>query len=229
MSLFRADLLKYYRIDCGSEHPPLRRRAKLWLTNLGLHCVAVYRLSRHSHAALDRGNWLYLPIVLLCEILVFLIRFFHHVDVFAANIGPGFYIGHVGTIYVGRCRIGANFSITHNVTLGVGSTGPVHGLPTVEDNVWIGSGSILYGSIRVGEGVTVNCGSVLSRSVPGHCLVGGNPARVILKSHDNAALLGGPLPESEPQHESQPEPPPRSLGPVPALIAYPSNTTLANA
>jgi serine O-acetyltransferase len=223
LRLFKADLQKYYRIECGTDRPPFRRKLKLWFTNFGLHCVAVYRLGRFSRACMARGNWLCLPLLLIYEVLAYLIRFFHHVDVFAASIGPGFYIGHVGTIYVGRCRIGENFSITHNVTLGVGSTGPVHGLPTVGNNVWVGTGSVLYGHITVGSGVTVNCGSVLSRSVPDRCLVGGNPARVILKNHDNAGLFGVPVsaPAAAVEHIEDIAPadtPPLPEAPEPALM-----------
>jgi serine O-acetyltransferase len=192
LGYFASDLKKYYRIECGSETPPLARKLKVWTLNLGLHCVAVYRLGRVTRAALLRRHWHWLPLHFLYEALAFLIRFFHHVDIFAARVGPGFYIGHVGTIYVGRCRIGANFSLTHNVTVGVGNSGSVHGLPVVGDDVWIGTGSIVYGNIRVGSGVTVNSGSVLSRSVPDHCLVGGNPARMILRNHSNVALFGSP-------------------------------------
>lgn len=188
---FRADLRKYYLIECGAEAPPWRRRLKLWALNLGFHCVAVYRLGRFCRAALESGFWPILPCLLLYEALAFLMRFFHHVDIFAADIGPGLYLGHVGTIYVGRCRVGANFSLTHNVTIGLGSSGTGHGLPELGDNVWIGSGSTLFGRIRIGDGVAINCGTVLSRSLPARCLAGGNPGRVILASYDNAPLFAG--------------------------------------
>lgn len=190
LSDFRIDLMKYYRIEFGTERPDFRKRFKLCAGNFGFHCVAVYRLGRFVRSQLRKGRASALPLCVVYEILAFAMRFFHHVDVFAASIGPGFYIGHVGTIYIGRCRVGANFSVTHNVTVGMGGTGAVHGIPAVGDDVWIGSGSVLFGRIHVGSGVTVNCGSVLSRSVPDRCLVGGNPARVILRNHDNAALFG---------------------------------------
>jgi serine O-acetyltransferase len=195
---FSADLDKYYRIDLGSARPRLRRRAKLWLTHFGLHCVAVYRLGRAARGMLRRGNPAGLPLYAGYEVLCFLVKLVHHVDIFSAEIGPGFYIGHAGTIYVGRTRIGPNFSLTHNVTVGVGVSGGPGGLPRIGRDVWIGAGSILYGRIEIGDGVTVNGGTVLSRSVPAHCLVGGNPGRIMLRNYDNSGLFGTPRIASTP-------------------------------
>ncbi|HWG32555.1 MAG TPA: hypothetical protein VN650_00210 [Gemmatimonadaceae bacterium] len=110
---------------------------------------------------------------------------------FAASIGPGFYIGHLGTIYVGRCEVGANFSLTHNVTLGVGGRGAVRGLPRIGDNVWLGTGTIVFGDIAIGDGVAVMSGSIVSFNIPRRSLVGGNPARVLLRGYDNSTLFGG--------------------------------------
>jgi serine O-acetyltransferase len=189
---FRADLEKYYRIDLRSARPGLRRRAKLWLTHFGLHCVAVYRMGRAARALVRRGNPAGLPLYAAYEVLCYLVKMVHHVDIFSADIGPGLYIGHVGTIYVGRTRVGPNLSITHNVTVGVGVSGGPGGLPRIGRDVWIGAGSILYGQIEIGDGVTVNGGTVLSRSVPAHCLVGGNPGRIVLRNYDNSGLFGTP-------------------------------------
>jgi serine O-acetyltransferase len=141
---------------------------------------------------LRRGNPAGLPLYAGYEALCFLVKLVHHVDIFAADIGPGLYIGHVGTIYVGRTRVGPNFSLTHNVTVGVGVSGGPGGLPRIGRDVWIGAGSILYGHIEIGDGVTVNGGTVLSRSVPSHCLVGGNPGRIVLRNYDNSGLFGTP-------------------------------------
>lgn len=189
MGNFQADLQKYYRIEFGTNHPTLRQRLKLWTTNLGLHCIAVYRLGVILQKRRRAGSWLVLAAFIPYEIACFLIKAIYHIDIFAAKIGPGFYIGHVGTIYIGRCTIGANLSVTHNVTIGQGFSGDSYGLPTLGDDIWIGAGSVLYGNIRIGSGVTINCGSILSRSLPSKCLAGGNPARVLLLNHENGVLF----------------------------------------
>jgi len=213
---FRVDVEKYYRIEFRGRPPNLRRRVKLWLTHFGFHCVAVYRLGRFCRAARLRGSplaWILIPCF---ESLAFLVKLLFQVDVFAADIGPGFYIGHVGTLYIGPTVVGANFSVTHNVTVGTGAGGGTHGLPVLGRDVWVGTGAILYGDIVIGDGVTVNGGTVLSRSIPDRCLAGGNPGRVILRNYDNAhlfALPGAARPAAE-ASAAEPSAPGRSPDPA---------------
>lgn len=210
---FRADLEKYYRIEFRGQAHSFRRKVRLWVTHLGLHCVAVYRLGRYARARRVRGHFWIAPLCLVGEILAFLVKLIHHVDIFAADIGPAFYIGHVGTIYFGKTRVGENVSVAHNVTIGIGLSDGVQAVPSLGRNVWIGSGSILYGNIRIGDGVTINTGTVLSRSVPDGCLVGGNPGRILAKNYDNSRLFGiiqpgAPVPDTgeEPELEASGEP-----------------------
>lgn len=49
----------------------------------------------------------------------------------------------------------------------------------VEDNVWIGGGSILLGSVTIGKGSVIGAGSVVTKSIPANCVAVGNPCRVI--------------------------------------------------
>lgn len=49
----------------------------------------------------------------------------------------------------------------------------------IEDDVWIGYGSILLTGVRVGRGAIVAAGSVVTRDVPSYAIVAGNPARVL--------------------------------------------------
>jgi acetyltransferase-like isoleucine patch superfamily enzyme len=51
----------------------------------------------------------------------------------------------------------------------------------IEDDVWIGSGSILLKSIRIGKGSVVGAGSVVTKNVEPYTIVGGNPAKFIKK------------------------------------------------
>ena len=187
-SPFKTDLLKYYLIECETEQPSFGRKILLWLENNALHCIAIYRLGQFARRWWGKNKLVGLPFLLLYRILNFFMATFYHMHL-NADIGPGFYIGHIGTIYIGPCEIGSNFSITHNVTIGVGHSRTTEGIPKIGHNVWVGTGSVISGAITVGNGVTITNGTMLSRSVPDGCLVGGNPGRVIMREYDNRELL----------------------------------------
>jgi serine O-acetyltransferase len=195
---FRQDIEKCYRIHLGTTTPSFLPKLKLWLVHFGLHCVTVYRFGQFARRLKRKNILIGLPVFIVQRILNFLMRLTHHVDVDDATIGPGFYIGHVGTIFVGPSNIGRNFSIHHNVTIGIGHARTAEGVPTIGDNVWVGAGSMVAGAFTVGDNVTIANGCMLSRNVPAGCLVVGNPGRVVMKDYDNAELFGLP-PREKPQ------------------------------
>jgi acetyltransferase-like isoleucine patch superfamily enzyme len=49
----------------------------------------------------------------------------------------------------------------------------------IEDNVWIGSHTIILPGVSIGRNSAIGAGSVVTRDVPANCLAAGNPARVI--------------------------------------------------
>jgi serine O-acetyltransferase len=187
-SRFSKDLKKFYIIDLGTENPPRRRKIKFWIMNFGLHCVAVYRFGQFSNYHYRKSKIIGIPCVVCHRILNFIINLIHHVSI-DADIGPGLYIGHVGTIYIGPTSIGENFSITHNVTIGIGYSDRKTGVPMIGNNVWIGTGAVLTGKISIGNGVTITPGSIVTRSIKDNCMVAGNPARTIDQNYDNKKLL----------------------------------------
>jgi serine acetyltransferase len=186
---FRRDLERFYRIHFGTPRPALRDRLRLWATHSGLHCVVGYRLARSARHLGARSRWLRVPLVNLARTLEVGMEVVQRVSI-NAEIGPGFYVGHAGMIFIGPTRIGRDFSVTHAVTIGVGQTEGAKGTPVVGDGVWVGTASVLSGAIRVGDGVTVANGTMLSRSVPDGALVAGNPGRVVMIGYDNARLMG---------------------------------------
>ena len=50
---------------------------------------------------------------------------------------------------------------------------------TIGNDVWIGYNALIMPNIKVGDGAIIGAGAVVTHDVPDHCLVAGNPARII--------------------------------------------------
>ena len=98
----------------------------------------------------------------------------------AAQIGRGLFIDHgMGTVIGETSEIGDGVTLYQGVTLGgTGKeTGKRH--PTLGNDVIVGVGASILGSIRVGDGALVGAGSVVLKDVPAESTVVGVPARVV--------------------------------------------------
>lgn len=49
----------------------------------------------------------------------------------------------------------------------------------IEDDVWVGYGSIIMSGVKIGRGAIVAAGSVVTKNVLPYAIVGGNPAKFI--------------------------------------------------
>ena len=49
----------------------------------------------------------------------------------------------------------------------------------IEDDVWIGAGSVILSGVTIGKGSVIAAGSVINKSVPPYSIVGGIPGKVI--------------------------------------------------
>lgn len=179
----------------GAVGPSGERSRRDWyafqLLDSEFHCVAAYRLGRYAREVRAESPVAGMLLTALHRIINRVITHIDHVDISPqAQIGPGLLLMHRHGVLVGPIRVGANCVIHQNVTIGQRVAKGDHGVPEIGDNVWIGPGAIITGSIRVGDGVTISAGSVLSKDVPDHCLVAGNPARVVNPDYDNSVLLG---------------------------------------
>jgi len=95
------------------------------------------------------------------------------------EIGEGTELGYGGIAVVihERARIGRNVMISPCVTIG-GRSG-IHGVPVIEDDVFIGAGAKVLGDIRIGRRAVIGANAVVLESVPADTVVAGVPARVI--------------------------------------------------
>lgn len=52
---------------------------------------------------------------------------------------------------------------------------------TIEDNVWIGGGSVILPGVTIGKNSVIGAGSVVVKDIPRNCVAVGNPCKVIRK------------------------------------------------
>jgi len=98
-----------------------------------------------------------------------------------ATIGEGFFVDHGSGVVIGETtEIGDNVTLYQGVTLG--GTGKEHGKrhPTLGDNIVVGSGASVLGSITIGDGAKIGSGSVVVHDVPPNATVVGNPGHPVL-------------------------------------------------
>lgn len=95
-----------------------------------------------------------------------------------AEIGPGFFIAHNGTLVIGgHAKAGRNFFVRQGVTCGGDGVGGGH--PTFGDNVVLGANAVAVGRITIGSNVMVGANSIVTRDVPNNVVVAGVPARIV--------------------------------------------------
>lgn len=181
----RADIRR-----CVSEHETSVRRvlAIVW-QHTGLQAVLVYRLGRWLQDSRRRPlRWpLLAPGWLLYGFGLVIVRYGYGIRLaLSADIGPGFWVGHLGGIEVVNCRLGEHCSVGQQTR--VGSLEEAEG-PQVGDGVWIGAHATITGHVRVGSGATVAPGARVIRDLPERALVVGNPGRVVFRGYDNTQIL----------------------------------------
>lgn len=72
------------------------------------------------------------------------------------------------------------YAATHPMSAEVRRSGLELGAPvTVEDDVWVGGGTIICPGVTIGKGSVIGAGSVVTRAVPAGVFAAGNPCRVI--------------------------------------------------
>ena len=91
------------------------------------------------------------------------------------DIGPGLYIEHGFSTIVYAQRIGRNFWLNQNVTIG-NSKG---GLPTFGDDCQVRTGAIVVGGITIGNRVRIGANAFVDFDVPDDSLVVPQRSRII--------------------------------------------------
>lgn len=100
-----------------------------------------------------------------------------------AKIGGGLFLPHTLGIVIGHeVIIGNDCEIFQNVTIGSNrkeKNGRV--MPIIGNNVSIGTGAIIVGSITIGDNVTIGANSYVDKDIPSNSFAIGSPAKIIKK------------------------------------------------
>jgi serine O-acetyltransferase len=200
--LIRTD---HYRYHGGFR--PLHLIRDLFL-NRGFKITLGYRVAHWLYV----NHW-WIPLKL------FNLYYFHLQSLYScelpyqAEIGPGFYFGHVfGTIVSPRTVFGKNVNLSQAVTLGVIPKGKRAGVPVIGDNVYIAPGAKIVGGIRVGRGSAIGANAVVTKDTPENAVVVGIPGEVIslkgsgdyvIRTVEDDCPMPKPGPHSIPERELQ--------------------------
>ena len=106
------------------------------------------------------------------------------------SIGKGLQISHFGCIVINsKAIIGNNCYLSHNITIGQTNRGKNKGYPTIGDQVWIGTGSVIVGNVKIGNNVLIAPNAYVTFDVPANSIVIGNPAKIIPNKHATSEYL----------------------------------------
>lgn len=157
-SYAKSNGLKFYITHPGAKLS-LRYRVYEWLVSKNLRILAfLVRLSYHRQCT-----------KCACGIPI------------KVKIGRGICFPHPFSIVVNsNVVIGNNVTILSGVVIGKTDKG----IPTIEDDVYIGANACVIGNIIVGKGATIGAGAVVTKDVLPNHVVAGNPAKVICQKKE---------------------------------------------
>ena len=189
-------MLKTLKCDIEAifdRDPAVDNLLEVILVYSGLHAVLFHRFS----------HWLYKRgLRTFPRLISQLARFITGIEIHpGAEIGCGFFIDHGMGVVIGETtEIGDNVTLYQGVTLG--GTGKERGKrhPTIGNNVVIGAGAKVLGSISVGDDAKIGAGSVVLKDVKENSTVVGIPGRVVSRDEERIH------PERDLEHADLPDP-----------------------
>lgn len=175
------------------EDPAAKSVLEIFLCYPGFHAILLHRLAHKLYKA---------GVPLIPRVISQASRFFTGIEIHpGATIGRRFFIDHGMGVVIGETtEIGDDVLIYQNVTLG--GTGNERGKrhPTIGNNVVVGTGAKVLGSITIGDNARIGAGSVVVKPVPENSTVVGIPGRVVRYHVPREGVLDhGMMPDPEGQ------------------------------
>lgn len=124
--------------------------------------------------------YLGIPVLILYRIIV---EWFLGIELpFKTKVGKGLIIQHGQALVINDgAVIGKNCVLRNGCTIGIKKdvSGNKSKAPVLGNHVDVGANVVIIGPVEIGDNVIIGAGSVVVKDIPSHCVVAGNPARVI--------------------------------------------------
>ena len=160
-----------------SRDPAAKSKLSIILTYPGVKAIFFHRIANFFAVA---------KFDLIARIISQFSRFLTGIEIHPkAKIGKYLFIDHGMGVVIGETsEIGDNVTIYHMVTLG-GISPSINSddqrdtkrHPTLQDNVVVGSGAQVLGSVTVGKNAKIGANAVVTKDVPENAVMVGIPAK----------------------------------------------------
>lgn len=114
----------------------------------------------------------------LLTLAVLLYKPLDNLYILTPSIGPGLLIKHGFGSVIDAEKIGKDCLIFQEVVIGYKDKNRT-GKPVIGNNVHVGPGAKILGSVTIGDNVDIGTNAVITRDVPKNSVVAGIPARII--------------------------------------------------
>ena len=102
----------------------------------------------------------------------------------SVHIGKGLKIIHFpGVVIHENVQIGNNFRVHNGVNIGSRGNGTI-GIPTIGDNVFVGSGTKIVGDIIIGNNCKIGALSLINKDMPDNSIAYGIPCTIKFNKDD---------------------------------------------
>ena len=184
MTTETASLFENLRRDYGRYE--VTRATRLWtlLFQPGAWAITSYRFERWTRLA-RMPALARLPLRLVSKLLRLFVEAVTHIELsWQAQIGPGLYLPHAGSILVNPAVVmGENVTIAPNAVIGPSferTDRPA--APTLGDRVYVAPGAKVIGAVEIGEDALIGPNAVVMKPVAARGVVMGNPGRTVGRS-----------------------------------------------
>lgn len=146
--------------SCKAKHKEVGMVMKMW------------RLSNILYRA---------KVPILPGLLTRIIRLIFSCDIpYRTKIGKGVIFAHnaLGVVVNEEAVIGDNVKILQHVSIAGRRD---HGVPVIEDNVFIGANVVIMGGVRIGKGAKIGASALVITDIPAGATAVGVPAKIICR------------------------------------------------